>query len=284
MRRIGGPRAIVDLPVRRGYAPNVRVSVLAIRPQGRSTPILRPVEPTRVKEDFAVPATTTPAFRLGTVALRVGEAMNALSVDMEPDRDTYQTRDRVRVRIAVSGPDGRPRPDAEVALAAVDEGLLDLEQNETWDILAAMMAPRFARIDTSTTMRSLTPTFRLGPHLEEVIVTGSYVRSAGFRIPRVEEDPALRERFDSLLLWHARLAMNDQGTAEAHIPLNDLLTSFRIVAVATAGEDLFGTGEATIRTTQVLIVHAGLPEVVREGDRFDAVFTATRRSRPDGSA
>ena len=48
------------------------------------------------------------------------------------------------------------------------------------------------------------------------------------------------------------------------------MTSFRIVAVATAGADLFGTGEATIRTTRDLVIHAGLPPTMREGDRFDA--------------
>ena len=277
--RVKGPRAVIDLPVRRNYAPNVIVSVLAIGPHAQPTHILRPVKPIRVGQGFRVPGTAEPAFRLGTVAIRVSEAMNTLSVGIEPDQDTYRTRDRARVRITVAGPDGRPRPNTEVALIAVDEGLLELNPNETWDILAAMMAERFARVDTATSMQSLNPTFRLGPAFEEVIVTGSYVRDAGFRAEGVDEEPALRERFDALLLWRARLTLNDQGSAEAEIPLNDLLTSFRIVAVATAGDDLFGTGEATIRTTQDLIVHAGLPEVVREGDRFDAVFTVRNASK-----
>ena len=278
VERIEGSQAVLLLPVQRNYAPNVRVSVLAIRPPARPAHILRPVEPIRAREAFGAPGTTRQAHRLGSVAVQVSKAMNTLSVALEPDRDTYRTRDAARVRIAVAGPDGRPRPDAEVALVAVDEGVLDLEPNDSWDILTAMMAWRFARIDTTTSMQSLSPTFRLGPHLEEVIVTGSYVRSPGFRLDRVDEDPAPRERFDALLLWRARLAVDDKGTAEAVVPLNDLLTSFRIVAVATAGEDLFGTGEATIRTTQDLIVHAGLPEVVREGDRFDAVFTVRNAS------
>ena len=278
VERIEGPQAVLELPVQRNYAPNVRVSVLAIRPPARPAHILRPVEPIRAREAFRAPGTTRQAYRLGSVAVQVSEAMNTLSVAVAPDRGIYRTRDAARVRIAVAGPDGRPRPDAEVALVAVDEGLLDLEPNDSWDILKAMMAWRFARIDTTTSMQSLSPTFRLGPYLEEVIVTGSYVRSPGFRLDRVDEDPAPRERFDALLLWRARLAVDDKGNAEAEIPLNDLLTSFRIVAVATAGEDLFGTGEATIRTTQDLIVHAGLPEVVREGDKFDAVFTVRNAS------
>ena len=65
------------------------------------------------------------------------------------------------------------------------------------------------------------------------------------------------------------------------IPLNDSLTSFRIVAVATAGAELFGTGATSIRATQDLMVLPGLSPLVREGDRFRAEVTLRNTtSRP----
>jgi hypothetical protein len=57
------------------------------------------------------------------------------------------------------------------------------------------------------------------------------------------------------------------------VPLNDSLTSFRLVAVADADVQKFGTGSASIRVTQDLQVLAGLPPLVREGDRFAAMLT-----------
>ena len=287
------PQAVINVPVGRNYAPNVEISVLAIRP--RIQPVVQlqtpqpvapdPPHPERFQQDrsfahwnFTMSTPDGPDYRLETVDVRVALDTHALFVSVEPDRDTYRTRDRARVRIAVLGPDGRPRPDAEVVLVAVDEGLLELGANETWDILNAMMGKRYAGLDTSTSMQRLYRTFDLGPDTEAVIVTGNYRRDSGFDAEPVDDSPARRERFDPLLLWQARLAMDEEGTAVAEIPLNDLLTSFRIVAVATAEEDLFGTGEATIRTTQDLIVHAGLPEVVRDGDEFDAVFTVRNAS------
>mgnify|MGYP003335672722 CR=1 FL=1 len=57
------------------------------------------------------------------------------------------------------------------------------------------------------------------------------------------------------------------------IPLNDSLTGFRIVAVASAGADKFGDGRASVRTTQDLMLFSGLPPVVREQDEFSAMFT-----------
>ena len=57
------------------------------------------------------------------------------------------------------------------------------------------------------------------------------------------------------------------------MPLNDSLTSFRLVAVADADVQKFGTGSTSIRVTQDLQVLAGLPPLVREGDRFAAMLT-----------
>ena len=275
VERIEGTDAVVGVPVRRNFAPNVDISVLAIRPHAAPKP---------AEGAFETSHTGGRNYRLDTVDIRVGPAANTLAVSVEPVRETYRTREKANVRIAVAGPDGLPRPDAEVAVAAVDEGLLELWPNETWDILRAMMAERSARVHSATSMRQLAGRSSIARAreggVEEVIVTGSYVRPPGFGLSPPDEEPTLRERFDALLLWRGRLAMDEAGRAEVAIPLNDLLTSFRIVAIATAGADLFGTGEATIRTTQDLILHAGLPEVVRIGDRFDAVFSL--RNASDG--
>ena len=66
-----------------------------------------------------------------------------------------------------------------------------------------------------------------------------------------------RELFDTLLTWQGRVTLDANGDAEATIPLNDSLTSFRIVAVANAGGDLFGTGSTNIATTQDLLLLFG---------------------------
>ncbi len=82
-----------------------------------------------------------------------------------------------------------------------------------------------------------------------------------------------RESFDTLLAWQGRVKLDANGKAEISVPLNDSLTSFRIVAVASAGAELFGTGTASIATHQDLILLSGLPPVIREGDTYSATFT-----------
>ncbi|WP_375508949.1 alpha-2-macroglobulin family protein, partial [uncultured Caballeronia sp.] len=84
---------------------------------------------------------------------------------------------------------------------------------------------------------------------------------------------ATRELFDTLLLWNPRLTLDANGEASVDVPLNDALTSFRIVAIGAVGAGQFGTGSASIRSTQDLQLISGLPPLVRVGDQFRALFT-----------
>jgi hypothetical protein len=82
-----------------------------------------------------------------------------------------------------------------------------------------------------------------------------------------------RELLDTLLLWQPAIQLDAQGQAKVTVPLNDALTTFRIVAVADAGTGLFGTGATSIRATQDLQIISGLPPLVREDDQFRAQLT-----------
>jgi uncharacterized protein YfaS (alpha-2-macroglobulin family) len=75
-----------------------------------------------------------------------------------------------------------------------------------------------------------------------------------------------RELLDTLLLWNPAVVLDANGQAVVNVPLNDALTTFRIVAVADAAAGLFGTGQTTIQATQDLQLISGLPPLVREGD------------------
>ena len=300
--RLSGPDAVVQVPVRPNYAPNVYVSVVLAGDTG-TTPVQ--TEELAVTKSGARLQRRVP-YQRDVVGIRVSSAANTLAVSVAPDRDAYRIREVVRASVNVAGPDGLPRSDAEVAMAVVDEALLDLWPNPTWDLLDAMMRNRHVNVLFASSMVGMATSLYLsGLDAESIIVTGSYLRreyqyhsgvdaaapsSYDLANGARNAEPVLRELFDRLLLWRGRVAMDDDGAAVVDIPLNDLLTSFRIVAVATAGPDLFGTGEATVRTTQDLILRSGLPPTVREGDRFDATFAvrnasdAKRRISVDASA
>jgi uncharacterized protein YfaS (alpha-2-macroglobulin family) len=244
---------VIEVPIKGNYAPNVFVSALLVR--GR----IAGVAPTALV-DLA-----KPSFKMGLAELRVGWSAHELAVKVAPEREAYRVREKAKVAIAVRKADGSvPPAGSEVALAAVDEGLLELLPNDTWKLLEAMMTRRGEEVETSTAQMQVIGKRHFGR--KAIAAGGGGGRSSA------------RELFDTLLLWRARVPLDAEGKATVEVPLNDSLTSFRIVAVASGGAALFGTGSASLRSTQDLMLLSGLPPVVREGDKFRATFTLRNAS------
>jgi hypothetical protein len=248
IKELSGKEPVIELPVKGSWAPNVFISVLAVR--GR----VNDAQPTATVD------LGRPAFRLGIAEIQVGWKAHELKVRVNTDRQVYKVREKAQAKIAVATADGQPFPaGSEVAVAAVDEGLLELMPNASWDLLDEMMGRRSYGVQTSTAQMNVIGKRHFG--LKALPQGGGGGKAL------------TRELFDTLLLWKGRVKLDAHGEASVEIPLNDSLTSFRIVAVATGGVDRFGTGSTSIRTTQDLILFSGIPPLVRQGDKFLSTFT-----------
>lgn len=264
----------VPIPAAKGYAPNVYVSALVLRGRLRQAPWYsiftwgwkEPAEWWRAfryeDKDWRAPSATVdlakPSHKLGAALLKVGLADHRLDVKVSTDKAQYAVRQTVKAKVAVTR-DGKPAAGAELAFAAVDEGLLALKPNESWDLLGALFTPRGWGVETATAQGELIGRRHYG---RKALPPGG----GGGRNPT-------RELFDTLLLWRGTVALDANGEAVIDVPLNDSLTSFRLVAVADDGAQRFGSGSAAVRVSQDLQLLPGLPPLAREGDRFDAGFT-----------
>ncbi|HXN85773.1 MAG TPA: MG2 domain-containing protein, partial [Candidatus Binataceae bacterium] len=250
--QLSGKNPTITLPVR-DYAPNVFVSVLAVR--GR----IGSVQPTAMVD------LGKPAFKLGIAEIRVGWRDHELKVNVAPEKTIYHIREKARVKISVTTASGKAPPTgSEVAIAAVDEGLLELMHNESWKLLDAMMGRRPYQVETSTAQMQVVGKRHFG--LKAIPPGGGGGREI------------TRKLFDTLLLWKSTVALDANGEATVEVPLNDSLTSFRIVAVASAESGLFGTGAASIKSTQDLMILSGVSPIIRLGDSFSAEFTVRNAS------
>jgi uncharacterized protein YfaS (alpha-2-macroglobulin family) len=270
---LSGKSPVVEVPIRDHYAPNVFVSVLAVR--GRVDAMHSWLADMARKLGLpwsfeggtpnALADLGKPAYRLGMAEIRVDWAPHRLDIKVQPAAETFKVRETAKVKLSVVAAKGGPLPpEAEVAVAAVDEGLLELKPNRSWQLLEKMMGLRSVEVYSATAQM-------------QVVGKRHYGRKA-FPHGGGGGRQTARELFDPLLLWKGRLPLNARGEAEVEIPLNDALTSFRVVAVAHAGLGLFGTGSGTIRTTQDLILHSGLPSMIRENDRLRGIFTVRNAS------
>ncbi|WP_240162370.1 alpha-2-macroglobulin [Glaciimonas sp. PAMC28666] len=269
--QLSGQDPTFSLPVKASYGPNVFVSVLAVRGRMRDIPWYsfftwgwkEPLNWWSEFKEYQAPGTTVdlakPAYKFGIAEIMVGTAANQLAVTVKADHPSYAIRTTAKVTIQANLPNGKPAAGAEVAVAAVDEALLELEPNRSWDLLEAMLQRRSYGVETSTAQMQVVGKRHYG---RKAIPAGG----GGGKSPT-------RELFDTLLLWKPVIVLDANGQATIDVPLNDALTSFKIVAVAQSGVSLFGTGSVSIRSTQDLQLISGLPPLVREGDNFSALVT-----------
>lgn len=238
---------VIEVPIKPHYGPNVFVSALAVR--GR----VAGVAPTAMVD------LGKPAFRMGATEIKAGWSGHALDVKVSTDKPVYRVREQVKAKIRATRPDGSPARNGEVAVAVIDEGLLELQANDSWKLLDAMMARRGIEVETSTAQMQVVGKRHYG---RKAVAAGG----GGGR-------QSARELFDTRVYWQAKVKLDDKGEAEVRFPLNDSLTAFRVVAVANVNVGRFGTGEARIQTRQDLILQSGLAPVVREGDAYSAYVT-----------
>ncbi len=269
--QLNGRDPSIKVPVKAGYGPNVFVSVLAVRGRMREVPWYsfftwgwkEPLNWWSEFREYQDPSATVdlakPAYKYGIAEITVGNAAHKLGVTVSTDKSSYPIRATAKATVQVLLPDGKPAAGAEIALAAVDEALLELQPNGSWDLLSAMLQRRSYGIETATAQM-------------QVIGKRHYGRKAVMAGGGGGKSPT-RELLDTLLLWKPVVILDAQGRAQIDVPLNDALTSFKIVAIAQSGDALFGTGSASIRSTQDLQIISGLPPLVREGDVFSAMLT-----------
>ena len=149
-----GDDPTVALKIEPSWGPNVYVSVLALRGRIRETPWYSFFtwgwkEPLswwqsfrHDSKDYQAPTAMVdlakPAFKLGVAKLSVGLAAHELQVSVTADKAQYLIREKAIAKVRVTQ-GGKPLAGAEVAFAAVDEGLLALHDNASWRLLEAMM-------------------------------------------------------------------------------------------------------------------------------------------------
>jgi len=245
---LDGRSPVISVQIEDTYAPNVYVSAFVVR--GRADE----VKPTALVD------LGRPAFKMGVAEVNVGWRAHELKVSVKADRDVYKVREKAKIKIHIATAKGDALPSrAEVAIAAVDQGLLELNPNPSWRLLDEMMGQRKLDVGTSTAQMRVVGKRHFGL---KALPSGG---GGG--------EQATRELFDTLLLWKGRVPVSPQGDAEVEIPLNDSLTTFKIVAIASAGVDRFGSGDVSIRTTQDIMLMSGLPQLARQGDKLTAIYT-----------
>jgi uncharacterized protein YfaS (alpha-2-macroglobulin family) len=259
---------VIALPIADHHVPNVFVSVVLVP---HTDPATRP-------------DTATDRLRAGYVELHVDPGRETLTVALSTDRASYAPRDTVAIGVRVLDVAKRGAR-SEVAVWAVDQGVLALTGYETPDILPQVFAPRgvggelWSTLPTVLTTNPMLIATFLHPAaamLAARVTFGAAVSNAAIAVQRT----TLRSEFRSTAFYLGSVVTNDRGEAVVRARVPDNLTTFRLMAVAISG-NRFGSGDTTLLVTRPLVARAALPRFVRPSDSLVAGVVVSAR---DGRA
>ncbi len=252
--RLIGPAPTVTVPITDDMRPNAFVSVHLVR--GRTKPA-----PARG------PDVGAPMFKSGTASLEIDPESRRLTVALAPARRELRPGEVVEADVLVKDRAGKPVA-SELALWAVDEGVLSLTGYKTPDPIPALTAPRPLAVFAMESRADLARIFRVS--LGDLGVDKGDEGGGG-------GGEAMRADFRATAWFQAGVLTGSDGRAHVHFKLPDNLTTFRIMAVAAAKDDRFGSGEAQVTTSRPLMLRPALPRFLRAGDTMSAGVIVTTK-------
>ena len=210
-----------------------------------------------------------PAFRTGHAELRVDPESRRLKVTVTPSKKDYRPGEQADVDVVVLDRAGKPAR-AEVTFYAVDEGVLMLTGYRTPDPIPTFTRPRPLAVFTLESREDLA---RL---LETRLTSGGEDkgRDGG------DGGSGVREDFRTTAHFEPHLVTGADGKAHVRFKLPDSLTTFRLMAVAAAEDDRFGSSDAQVTTSRRLMARPALPRFLRAGDAASAGIVLSAKNFP----
>ncbi len=258
--QVSGAAPTISVPITEKMRPNAFVSVLLVRGRTKDAPAA-----------LDKPDLGAPAYRIGYANLLVDPESRRLAVEVKPDRSDLKPGEELGVSLAVKDRSGRPAK-AELTVYAVDEGVLSLVGYQTPDPVPVFGAPRDNHVATLEARASMATLFDplSGLGLDKGLAGGGGGDASG-------GGTAARRDFRAAAYFNPTVVTDDQGKASVRFKLPDSLTSYRVMAVAVAQDDRFGSADARVTTSRPLMARPALPRFLRAGDTFDASVIVTAK-------
>ncbi|WP_205504372.1 alpha-2-macroglobulin family protein [Rufibacter psychrotolerans] len=207
-----------------------------------------------------------PTAYISAVALReVKDSQLPLTI-ARGFKPVHVTRKDTWLEVAITAPESsrsnrtqpiriKTAPNAEVTLAVVDEGILQLKDYQTPDPHGFFYQKRALEVQA----------FDLYPFLfPELTGTRSSTGGDGYDLEK-RINPLTSKRVKLVALWSGRLKTNGSGEALVQVKLPEFSGAVRIMAVAYKA-NAFGSAEKRMRVADPMVISAALPRFLSPKD------------------
>ncbi|MCO5198691.1 MAG: Ig-like domain-containing protein [Anaerolineae bacterium] len=242
---------VLELPLSADYAPNVFVTVVAIKPVDDSD---------RPWADM----------RLGITEIPVSPEGLRLELALSPDQDVVSPGADVTYDITITDADGNP-VSADFSLAMVDLAVLQLKPDNAPDILEAFYSrqPYRSQIGSGILYSgeglAITEPSNLGGYGGGG--GGGDVAAESLALRSEEGSDGVRQDFRDTAYWEPRLTTDGAGQATVTVDLPDNLTTWRLSAKAATVDTLVGQDDVDIIATKPVLIRPITPRFFTVGDQ-----------------
>jgi alpha-2-macroglobulin len=241
-----GNTPTLEIPITGDDVPDVYVSAVLVRGATDST--------RKVK---------TPEFRYGFAKLTVSDPATKLQIEITPTKTAFEPDQPVEVKLQVKDGLGRPVSNGRLTFFAVDDGVLALTGYQRPDPYNTFFSEIPLNVQIGMTLDTL---LTEDPQDLQFTNKGYLIGGGGVEGPGIK----LRTNFPGTACWLPSVQTDATGQATVKFTTPDAITRYRLVAVASAGGNQFGSAESAITINKPLVIIPSMAQFARSGDKLVA--------------
>ena len=276
-----GPTHTVQLPIEEKHIPNIDVQVNLVGSTARVD-----------DEGNEIPAAPPrPAYARGRLNLSIPPLSRTLRVEAVPRAQRLEPGAETTIDVVVHNAEGEPVAGAEFAVVVVDEAILALTGYALIDPITVFYSERLdlvrnfhsraglllaAPLDMMAWMTELVkrgvPVGAMAaaaPAADVELAMGADLAEAAKAAGGNVESILVRRDYEPLALFAPEVRTDADGRASVPVTLPDNLTRYRVMVVAVAGGNYFGSGESSLTARLPLMVRPSAPRFLNFGDSFE---------------
>ena len=225
--------ASLDIPIKAEYLPNAYITATLIKPMSEG----------------AIPLTVAHGF----APLSVENAEYLLPVEIKA---VESSRSKTKQIITV-----KSKPNAEITLAVVDEGILQLKNYKSPDPHGYFFQKRALEVSS----------YDIYPRLFAEMSAKSSSGGDGFDLEK-RVNPMNNRRVQLVSFWSGTLTANGSGEATYTVDIPQFSGDLRIMAVAYK-DNAFGSSNKNMKVADPVVIASALPRFLSPGDKIQVPVT-----------
>ncbi|WP_158546174.1 alpha-2-macroglobulin family protein [Adhaeribacter pallidiroseus] len=237
--------ASLTLPIKDTFLPTLYITATALRPV----------------KDNSLPLTVARGFKPVTITQKSTKLEVAITA---PETSRSQRTQQIKVNTA---------PNAEVTLAVVDEGILQLKDYQTPNPYNFFYQKRALEVNAYDLYPFLFPEF-----------TGkrSSFGGDGYDLEK-RINPLTSKRVKLVAQWSGHLKTNSNGEATVKVNIPQFSGALRVMAVAYK-DNAFGSSEKTVRVADPVVISTALPRFMSPKDTILVPVTLSNTTTRSATA